>query len=350
MTSLATTLIAAALLCPPLAAAETGLEVVRLENARVVVEVVPRLAGRIAAIRRPDGENVLNFVPAVLNRPVPEPTLDGGYFHCNGHVIWVGPQAGWWTQQEGNPARRADHATWPPDPWLEYGAMEVASRSADAVSLIGPVSQVTGLRLKTTVRITPDGEASQTIEAVNASQRSVAWDLWPNTRVRGDAQVYAPYPTGSRLKVEWGSSDPVAEMPLQAQVADGFLTFDTRLAPGTEGKLHLGKAFLAATDARLYAAAGRDLLIAVARTTPKGEVHPDHAPVEVFQCVGGDPLRHVLELEFHAGYRTLAPGESMRYAVAWKVVPLEGEATTEARLRAIRAHEADAQALHRLVD
>lgn len=310
-------------------AAEDGaLRLVRLENANFVVEVAPRLGGRIATLRRPDGENVFSF--AAANRAMPESALpvaaaDGAYFPCHGHVVWIGPQQDWWTQQEVNPARRAQRATWPPDPWLEYGSMEVVERTADAVRLTGSPSPISGLRLELRIRLAADGTVVEEIEAVNRSERTVSWDIWPNTRVRPDAQVFAPYDTGSRLRVEYGTSDPVAERPLPPVMRDGFLTFDTRRAPGEEDTLRVGKAFLKPSEPVLYAAAPRDLLIVAARSVAPGGVHPAHAPVEVYQCVGGDPARAVLELEFHSALTALPPGAGLRFAVGWRVLPMSGE-------------------------
>lgn len=329
-------------------AATVGDGLVRLENAQVVVEVLPRLGGRIITLRRPGGENVIASVPALLASAVetlPQAGVEGPYLHALGHVIWIGPQRDWWTQQDANPARRDARATWPPDPYLEYGDMQVVGRSADHLSLLGPVSLVTGLRLRTEIRIAADGAVSQLIEAVNAGQRSVTWDIWANTRVR-DGTAFVPYERDTRLRLEHGTFDPVAERPLPAAVRDGYLSFDTAIPAGEEGMLHTGKAFMVSTRPRIFAFSGQDLLITAAPAPGAGTVHPDHAPVEVFQCAGGDPIRALLELEFHSSCRTLAPGASMRYAVAWRVVA----AGPGDRIATLRAHEPDALRLGELAD
>lgn len=335
-------------LCALCAAETVGDGVVRLENAQVVVEVVPRLGGRITALRRPGGDNVIASVPALMASAagtLPQPGVEGTYLHGLGHVVWIGPQRDWWTQQDANPARRDARATWPPDPFLEYGDMQVVGRGPDHLSLLGPVSPVSGLRLRSEIRIAADGAVSQLIEAVNASPRTVTWDIWPNTRVR-DGTVFAPYERDTRLRLEHGTFDPVAERPLPAAVRDGYLSFNTVIAAGEEGMLHTGKAFMVSTRPRLFAFSGQDLLIVAAPAPGAGKVHPDHAPVEIFQCAGGDPIRAVLELEFHSPCRTLAPGASMRYAVAWRVVP----AGPGDRIAILRAHEPDAARLGELAD
>jgi hypothetical protein len=315
--------------------------IVRLENRRVVVEVAPALAGRIVSLRRPDGPNLLAFSPALLQAgldALPKPAADGPFLPCNGHVVWVGPQREWWSRQDADPQRRDGRATWPPDPWLEYDAMRVVERDGSHVILLGSASPVTGLRLRLQLAIGEDGSVLQVIEAENATLRTVAWDLWPNTRVRGDARVYAPYEPGSRLRLEHTTSDPEQERQLTAAVSDGYLSFDIALPPERLASLHTGKAFLASARPRLFAAVGQDLLIVAASGGDAALVHPDHAAVEVFQCIGGDPARAVLELEFHGPYRTLAPGEAMRFAVAWGIASLPGSPGAEA----IRAHEGEA--------
>jgi hypothetical protein len=335
-------------LCAVCAAETVGDGLVRLENAQVMVEVSPRLGGRITTLRRPDGPNLLAVLPELLRTQVdalPLPASDGGFLPGNGHVVWIGPQRGWWAHQDLNPARRDAQATWPPDPWLAYGTMQVVERGDDRVVLLGPASPITGLRLRLDLRIAADGTVVQAIEATNASQRAVSWDIWPNTRVRGEATVYAPYEAQTRLRIEHSTYDPQAEMALPAAVHDGYLSFDTHLPAERTALLNTGKAFLRSTRPRLFAALGQDLLIVAAASTDPAQVHPDHTPVEIFQCIGGAPIRTVLELEFHSAYRTLEPGAAMRFAVAWRIVPLDSPGTA-----GVRQHEADAVRLGKSAD
>lgn len=326
-------------------AADAAPVLIHLENAAVVVEVAPTLGGRIATLRRPQGENVLLYT-APASAPTPSP--EGPFLPANGHVVWIGPQSDWWTQQELNPERAKAHATWPPDPYLEYGTMTVSEQTPTSLGLRGPASPVSGIQLSTTIRLEADGAVVQTIAVTNVSTHAVSWDLWPNTRVRPDARFYAPYAAGSRLKVVFGSNNPTAEMPLPPVVADDLLSFDTTIAPGTENQLHLAKAYLPSTEPRLFAVAPHDLLAVVARA-PAGAVHPDQSPIEVFQLVGGDPVRALLELEFHSAYVTLPPGGVLRTAVAWQVSPYSGEPTPAAHRRAVKEHEADVVRLRALV-
>lgn len=325
--------------------ADTAPALIHLENAAVVVEVAPTLGGRIATLRRPQGENVFLYTPPAS---VPTASPDGPFLPANGHVVWLGPQSDWWTHQELNPQRAKEHATWPPDPYLEYGTMTVSEQTPTSLSLRGPASPVSGIQIATTIHLEADGAVVQTIAVTNVSTHAVAWDLWPNTRVRPDARFYAPYIAGSRLKVVFGTNDPTKETPLPPVVADGLLSFDTTIAPGTENLLHVAKAYVPANEPRLYAVAPHDLLTVVARA-PVGAVHPDQSPVEVFQLVGGDPVRALLELEFHSGYTTLPPGGVLRSAVAWRVSAYSGEPTPAAHRHAIRERDADVTRLRELV-
>lgn len=336
-------LLAAVAACP---AATVGDGLVRLENAAVAVEVSPALAGRIVSLKRPGGAEMLAFVQDLRRRDLatlPQAASDGAYLHSGGSVVWLGPQRAWWAGQDGNPARRDARATWPPDPWLEYAAMTVVERTADHVVLQGQASRVSGIALRTRIAIAGDGAVVQAIEAVNASARSVAWDIWPNTRARPDARVFAPFDAQTRLRLEHSTFDPAVERQLPTSVEDGYLSFETALAPAVAGRLHTGKAFIVQARPRLFAAVDGELLIMAGSAVDPAQVHPDHAPVEVFQCAGGDPVRALLELEFHAPYRTLEPGASMRTAVAWRVVPL-----AVADPSAVRGHEPDAARLGQL--
>lgn len=323
---------AAALLLPLLLAAvavrmpagEVAGGLLRLADGQVVVEVAPALGGRIATLRRPDGPNLIAFDPVGLAASPPVPAATSGFFFCLGGVVWLGPQSSWWSQQDANPERRDARASWPPDPYLDHGAMTVAERTPTAITLRGMASPVSGVRMTITVRLAGEGVVVEEIAAENATDRPVTWDLWPNTRVRAPARVFAPYLPGSRLKVQYGTADPAAEIPLPHRVRGGWLSFDTRLPADEAGLLHSAKAFLAAERPRLAAVHGRDLLLMAGRPVAAGDIHAEHAPVEVFQCVGGDPLRTILELEFHSACRRLAPGEALRHAVAWKVMALAG--------------------------
>lgn len=328
-------------------AQEAGIPLVRLANAQVVVELAPRLGGRLVHLGRPDGANVLAVTASILALPesgLPRAAADGGFLPANGSVVWFGPQSAWWTQQDLNPQRRADRATWPPDPFHEYGEMRIAERTAASVRLIGEPSPVTGLRLTSAVRLTADGAVVQEIEALNAGSRSVAWDIWPNVRIRSDAQVFAPYDAG-RLKVVFNTTSPTTEMPLPYHVADGYFSFATEPPLADRATLHLGKAFLAPAESRLFALTGTDLVIIAAETPPPGTVHPEHAPVEVFRCAGGPPERSLLELEFHSAFTALAPGESLRFALAWKIVPVSAPATAQEGAALIRTYEPAARDL-----
>lgn len=336
------------LLVATLGAAEP-VATVRLEAAGMVVEAVPALGGRIAVLRRAAGANVLAFDPAVLATAIPEPRTDASWFPSLGHTVWLGPQSSWWTQQDANSARRETRATWPPDPWLEQGAMTVLERDPARLVLQGPPSPVAGMRLTLDLRIEPDGTVVQEIEARNCSTRTLAWDLWPNSRLRAESQAYAPWLPGTRLRVQYGTEDPAGELALPPLVADGFLSFDTRLPPERAGLLNSAKAFLAAERPTVYALLPADLVVAAAPGVPPGALHPEVAAVELFQCVGGDPGRGMLEVEFHSAHRSLAPGESLRHAVAWRVLPYTGGAGRPAHLAAVAGAASAAAGLHRLL-
>ena len=57
--------------------------------------------------------------------------------------------------------------------------------------------------------------------------------------------------------------------------------------------------------------------------TPRADVHPEHAAVEVYQSVGRAPDPGLLELEAHGPLRTLAPGETMQFLETWELTDSE---------------------------
>src|SRR5690606_39998906 len=60
-------------------------------------------------------------------------------------------------------------------------------------------------------------------------------------------------------------------------------------------------------------------------------IHPEQGQVELYLDYQPDnPEGNVMELEVHAPYKTLQPGEVMHAHKVWTVLPYEGDFTNEA--------------------
>ena len=62
------------------------------------------------------------------------------------------------------------------------------------------------------------------------------------------------------------------------------------------------------------------------------DIHPQQGQVELYLDHGADIAAGLLEMEVHAPYRTLAPGEAMQARERWTVLPYDGADTPQAHL------------------
>ncbi|MGH8026857.1 MAG: DUF4380 domain-containing protein, partial [Pseudoxanthomonas sp.] len=143
-----------AALCLP--ATSSAVEILRLDNGALVLEVTPELGGRGLAFSLKDHPNLLKVGEPVATHPDPKVSAladDIGYL---GHDVWVGPQSQWWTQQDANPARRDAKANWPPDPYLAFAQTRIIERTPTRLVLQGADSPVSGIRLHKSYALSAD--------------------------------------------------------------------------------------------------------------------------------------------------------------------------------------------------
>ncbi|MEG3051066.1 MAG: DUF4380 domain-containing protein, partial [Thermomonas sp.] len=187
-------LIGMLLLCLPALAGDADASRLRIEDAGLVVEVSPRLGGRMLQVSLPGAPNLLKVGDAVASQPDPRVDADAGDIGYLGHQVWVGPQSQWWTRQDANPARRDANAPWPPDPWLSYAATEVAAHDASRIELRGPASPISGVRMdyRFALPMGKPGMLETTATMRNIRDVPMSWDIWFNSRVPADTRVFVP--------------------------------------------------------------------------------------------------------------------------------------------------------------
>ena len=83
-----------------------GMDLVELTNGTVVVGVLPPLGGRVVLLKTAGGENLLDSDPRLWKPPFPPPAIDTPFKPWNGRIVWVGPQTGFWSQQDLKPEHR----------------------------------------------------------------------------------------------------------------------------------------------------------------------------------------------------------------------------------------------------
>lgn len=306
-----------------------------LDDGHVRLAIAPDLGGRVVHLSLPDRPNLLKVGAALAQVPPPEPAADGIDIPYLGHVLWTGPQSGWWLDQDVHAQRRDAAAPWPPDPWLAYGRNRVVERSAYAVALEGVDSPVSGLRARQRYRLS--GRAPATVEleagAVNVRDREIERDLWFNTRLPAASRVFVPVarPDDARLRAD---GDDFFAGPV-AWWEDGLFSLQADPPPQGKGGRR-GKVFIRPSAGWIAGFNAGQLLLIRFDLQPDASIHPEHGQVEVYQqWHHDDPDAGLLELEVHAPLRMLAPGESMRAAETWTVLPYDGPEMLEAQRAAL---------------
>lgn len=323
------------------AASDTsGVELLKLENKSIMVEVTPDIGGRILHFSRQGAPNFLRVGKEV--KDIPDPVVDANASNIGylGHEMWVGPQSAWWTEQSLNTARLKEKAMWPPDPYLVLSSYKVTESDDRQVVLQGPSSPISGVAFTKTYRLLKDSPDSLQLDvtARNTRKSAVSWDIWFNTRVRAEAKVYVPIKNKESLKVNPFPGDDVA--PPVYRVKDNLFTFD--LVPPPTGKtVRRGKAFMQPADGWMAAFDHGQVFIVQFELQPASLIHPEQGQVELYlDYQPGKPEAGLLEMEVHAPYRTLAPGEAMHAQERWTILTYDGDFTHEGHLQFLRRHSA----------
>jgi len=330
-------LLAAALAAGGLGATDSPASTARLEGPGVVLEVSPRLGGRVLHFSAPGAPNLLRVGEAVRSQPDPAVRADAGNIPYFGHEVWVGPQADWWKFQALNPARRKAAAQWPPDPWLAHAPAKVLERDGSRLVLEGAASPVSGVQLKQSFAIVP--QAPDTVELVaemrNVRKEPMARDIWFNTRVHPHTRVYVPVAAdGSGVRVRSDSGDGFDG--LVGSTADGLFSLEL-LPPGEGLEGRRGKVFIQPRAGWMAGFAAGQAFVIHFEHQPVERIHPDQGQVELYlQWRPGRPEDDVLELEVHAPYVTLQPGETATARERWTVRRYDGPDRRDAQVAFLR--------------
>lgn len=334
--------LALALFATAAAASASPLTTTTLDNGTVQASITDAIGGRLLSFGIRGQPNFLKVDTAAGDpaAQVDAATNNVGYL---GHEIWAGPQKQWWSHQDVNPARAAAHANWPPDPYLSLARYTVTQQDKSGVTLTGPASPVNGLQLDKRYRLVPGQPNSLQLEAgaTNRRGRQVAWDLWFNTRAHGDTRVYVPVAQRDDVRQQPVANKPDT-VPLTWTLADGVFSIDMPAA-GSDRRHRNGKMLLQPSGGWMAGFHGGQALIIQFALQPRAAIHPDQGQVELYNDYPPDDLSSsLLEMEVHAPYRHLAPGQRMAAAETWTLLPYDGPDTRAAHLAFLRAH---AQAL-----
>lgn len=320
--------------CTSMAYAQVDVHVMETEELRV--ELTADIGGRVLAVHLKEHENFLKVGEAVKTQPTPDVNENTGFIPYLGHESWIGPQSAWWTEQKLNEARRRQKATWPPDPFLVVAPNNLVEKTATHMVMQTPDSPISGVALRKTFAVdkAAKNRVNLKLEGTNISDEAVSWDLWFNTRVHADTQVYVPVVTESDVRVT-NFIDAQAD-GLDYSINDGILSLNITPPTGKKTWRH-GKLFIQPAEGWLAGFRNGQVLIIRFPLQPLKHIHPEQGQVELYHDYRPHAVNQgMLEMEVHGIFRTLAPGETMSATEQWTLLAYDGPDTHEARIAFLR--------------
>ena len=309
-----------------------AIERLTLKNNHIRVEVTPDIGGRLVHFARREAPNFLRVGTEVDDVPVPVVNANSNNIGYLGHEMWVGPQSAWWTQQRLNEERRKAKSVWPPDPFLVLSQHDVTQQSDKQIELVGPASPVSGIAFTKRYQLIKERPDSVRLDVIarNARSTPVSWDIWFNTRVRAEAKVYVPIQEEKKLRVNPFPGEAVA--PPVYNIVQGLFSFELT-APPAGKTIRRGKAFMQPVAGWMAAFDHDQVFIIQFVLQPEALIHPEQGQVELYlDYQPQNPDASLMELEVHAPYKTLQPGEQMQAHEVWTILPYAGDFTSEAHI------------------
>lgn len=321
--------------CALLADASVPVASHTLSNGVIAAAITDNIGGRVLSFNLKGKPNFL--LASQIGAPR-RGTVNAASNHVpyNGHEIWVGPQSQWWSHQEVNPARAAEKADWPPDPYLSLAKNSTHHKSDREMVLDSPVSPVTGLQMRKRFALNREKPNSMElhVSASNRRNTTVAWDIWFNTRTHANALVYVPVKQASDIRMQ-----KLVPGPLANTLAEGIFSLDM-LPPGQTRRE--GKILLQPSHGWIAGFHGEQALIIRFQHQPVSAIHPEHGQVELYNAYQpANPSRDLLEMEVHAPYVRLAPGQTMHATEIWTILPYKGSANRVAHIAFLRERARD---------
>lgn len=321
--------LAIAALCMPMTV--SAVETVRLENGLIALDVTPELGGRGLAFSLKGHPNLLKTGEPLATRPKPEVSATADDIGYLGHDVWVGPQSQWWVHQDANPVRREARANWPPDPFLAFADTRILERTSTRLVLEGVDSPVSGVRLRKTFQLSAARPDTVEVRATarNIRDADIAWDLWFNTRTPSYTRVYVPVAGDEDVRVQSSAEQGIE--PLLPRVERGLFSLD-QPALAESSSARRGKVLIQPSAGWMAGFASGQLFLIRFPHHPRSQIHPEQGQVELYLDDPADAATGLLEMEVHAPYRTLKPGEEMEAVEWWTTMPYDGPDTREAQV------------------
>jgi hypothetical protein len=283
---------------------------ISIDNGRLKVVVVPEI-GRIMFFGPPGGPNLLWTQSELFGERLPDtgPALE------NDQPVWLnfGGDKVWPTEESLFPA--VNGRAWPPDHFFD-GARFGATQLEDGVEITSPVSDYCGARLVRRIRLRrdrPELEIEQRILKVRdvpgTGLDPLPLTIWEVTQIRPPEVVLIPLvPAGATF-------EPVHVFPFEPRAQNNLKRFPGVAAffPSSGFAQKVGTR----GDLALAAVLGSHVIVQEFRREPGGDYPDEDLSVEVYSSPD------YTEMELLSPQRRLRPGDSMTFAVSWKLMDLE---------------------------
>lgn len=320
----------------PLAlSAQAEVERFTLDNGTIAVEITPDIGGRLLSARIQDQPNFLKTGEAVISEPDPDVSPESRNIPYFGHEVWVGPQSNWWVHQLLNDERRAAKAIWPPDPYLVLAKHKTLEKNSQQIVLQSPNSPISGVSFTKRYSLVANNpnQIRLDVEAKNIRDTKMSWDIWYNTRVPYSVDIYVPIAAMKDARIAHYSDETYDG--LENTFSDGFFSLEN--ADSTRKKGRKGKVFIQPTEGWMAAFSDKQVFIIQFALQPVDAIHPEQGQIELYQEFLNEVPEHgLLELEVHAPYKTLAPGETMAATETWTLLPYAGASTRAAHVEFLK--------------
>ena len=311
--------------------------VVFLENDKLKVGVLPGTGGRIVWFGLKERGNILKAEPALWNEPETEkPAADEveAYKAYHGNVVWPSPMSEWWTKQSIHPEKKANRERWPPDPYLIYGEYQVIAQDKKSLIWQSPESPVSGIQVTQRVEL----EEEQMIyhaQFKNTTDTVIRWGIWFNTRLDGRARCFVKVADEADFYIK---DEEKLKNVIPWNHEDGFFTFLPQQLKNPAEKIY-SKACINAENNSIAAFSANQLIVIETPGIEREHIHPDHQFVEIFNQVLPDAKEDLLELEFHAEYLEIQPGETIQAVQIWKAFACEDFSSDNDRIAFLRMNK-----------
>jgi Domain of unknown function (DUF4380) len=308
----------------------------KLKSRDLEVLITPN-AGRILALSRNGQENLIKTGVPIKDNVITPVDANTGFVPHLGHEVWFGPQSEWWSHQNLNTKRRDMKAAWPPDPFSVLAKNQIIFQSADKIVMKSGVSPVTGLEVEKTFSLVADDprQLDLIVKAINRRETEVSWDIWFNTRSFPQTRIYAPVDETTNVRsMTWESPDSVK---VEYEIVQNLLSLKLEKPPKGKSKL-MGKILFQPTQGWFAAFYKKQLLIVQFPHVPIEKIHPEQGQLEFYleHSPRNDSLE-VLEMEVHAAYKKLKPGEEMQARERWTLIEYSGDESADAQREFLRA-------------